>query len=27
MTPDLLAEASNRFERYAAIGDEEKHDE
>jgi site-specific recombinase XerD len=27
MTPELLAEASNRFEHYAAIGDEEKHDE
>ncbi len=27
MTPELLAEASKRFERYAAIGDEEKHDD
>jgi integrase/recombinase XerD len=26
MTPELLAEASKRFERYAAIGEEEKHD-
>jgi site-specific recombinase XerD len=25
MTPELLAEASQRFERYAAIGDEEQH--
>jgi site-specific recombinase XerD len=26
MTPELLAEASKRFERYAAVRDEEKHD-
>ncbi len=26
MTPELLAEASKRFEFYAAIGEEEKHD-
>jgi integrase/recombinase XerD len=26
MTPELLAEASMRFEHYAAIGDEENHD-
>ena len=26
MTPELLAEASKRFERYAAIGAEEEHD-
>jgi site-specific recombinase XerD len=26
MTPELLAEASNRFERYAAVGEEENHD-
>jgi integrase len=26
MTPELLAQASKRFERYAAIGEEEKHD-
>jgi len=26
MTPELLAEASKRFERYAAIGDKEKND-
>ncbi len=26
MTPELLTEASKRFERYAAIGEEEKHD-
>jgi len=26
MTPELLAEASKRFERYAAVGEEENHD-
>ena len=26
MTPELLANASNRFERYAAVGDKENHD-
>ncbi len=26
MTPELLAEASKRFERYAAVGEDEKHD-
>jgi site-specific recombinase XerD len=26
MTPELLAEASKRFERYATVGDEENHD-
>lgn len=26
MTPELLTEASKRFERYAAIGKEENHD-
>jgi hypothetical protein len=26
MTPELLAEASKRFERYAAVRYEEKHD-
>jgi hypothetical protein len=25
MTPELLTEASKRFERYVAIGEEEKH--
>lgn len=26
MTPELLAEASKCFERYAAVGDKENHD-
>jgi len=26
MTPELLAEASKRFDRYSAIGDQENHD-